>query len=115
MKKMTEKKPEYGSTETGSFFGDTESFNFEEDNTDDFFAAVQSFGETERPNFEPNFSPKNERGYFGDERPREKESFNFREDDDDGFFRGIEKELGADGNGNFGQPRLPGLIFSSLN
>ena len=58
MKKMTEKKPEYGSTETGSFFGDTESFNFEEDNTDDFFAAVQSFGETERPNFEPNFSPK---------------------------------------------------------
>jgi|APCry1669189844_1035258.scaffolds.fasta_scaffold487868_1 hypothetical protein len=37
---MADKKPEYGPDKTGSFFGD-ESFNFEEDDTDDFFGAVQ--------------------------------------------------------------------------
>jgi len=116
MMKMNDKKPEYSSDDSGSFFGDGESFNFEEDENDDFFGAVKSFGETERPNFEPNFSPKNERGFFAEGRPRNKESFNFQENDDEGFFRGIEKEFGADADDVAGgEPRrLPGLTFSEI-
>jgi hypothetical protein len=97
MNKKTKGKPDYESSSNGGFFGgETEKFNFEENENDNFFGNIENIG-AERPNFYKNSEPETEeknkqRGVYYGGAKREKESFNFQETEDvEQFFGNVEK------------------------
>jgi hypothetical protein len=115
MSKMSKNEPRDGPGE--NFYGEKESFNFEEDPDDDFFGGgIDVFRENEgsRNNFYGAVPETEDRGYFEGVKNL-KESFNFEENDDaGGFFGNVDKGFGDDavrkGPGQFGIKPLFVLI-----